>query len=88
MGTTRMEQLPKSIKGVSADGEGVLLSHLRNGKKEYLMVVNRELYKSQNVKVECARKVQRIVDGGQKQPMSDKGLEVELAAGDMLLFEL
>lgn len=87
-GTQRMKQLPKSIKKIDADGKGLLLSHLRNGKEEYLMAVNRDLYKSQNVKVECARKVQRIVDGGQKQPMSDKGLEVELGAGDMLLFEL
>lgn len=87
-GTQRMKQLPKSIKKIDADGKGLLVSHLCNGKKEYLMVVNRDLYESQNVKVECARKVQRILTGGAKQTLSDKGLEEELGAGDMLLFEL
>lgn len=86
--TKRLKQLPKGIKNINSNGIGLLVSHLKNGRKEYLMAVNRDLYKSQNVKVECARKVQRIVDGGQKQPMSDKSLEVELGAGDMLLFEL
>ena len=87
-GTQRIEQLPKSIKKVDADGIGLLISHLRNGKREYLMVVNRDLYKSQMVKVECSRRVQRILNSGGKQTMSDKSLDVELGAGDMLLFEL
>ena len=56
--------------------------------EQYLMVVNRDLYKSQMVKVECSRRVQRILNGGGKQTMSDKSLDVELGAGDMLLFEL
>ena len=87
-GTQRIKQLPKSIKKVDADGIGLLISHLRNGKREYLMVVNRDLYKSQMVKVECSRRVQRILNSGGKQTMSDKSLDVELGAGDMLLFEL
>lgn len=88
MGTTRMEQLPKSIKGVSADGEGVLLSHLRNGKKEYLMVVNRDLYNSQRVTVECADGVKRVLDGGVVVGAEKYSPSLNLAAGDMLLFEL
>ena len=88
LGTQRFEQLPKSIKKVDTDGIGLLISHLRNGKREYLMVVNRDLYKSQMVKVECSRMVRRILNGGGKQTMSDKSLDVELGAGDMLLFEL
>ncbi len=88
MGTTRMEQLPKSIKGVSTDGEGVLLSHLRNGKKEYLMVVNRDLYNSQRVTVECADGVKRVLDGGVIVGAEKYSPSLNLGAGDMLLFEL
>lgn len=87
-GTKRMKQFPDSVKSVDADGLGLVISNLRNGRKEYLMVVNRDLFNSQKVKVECTRKVKRILDGGKKQPVSNKSLEIELGAGDMLLFEL
>lgn len=87
-GTQRMKQLPKSIKSIDADGIGLLISHLRNGRKEYVMVVNRDLNNAQNVNVECQRKVKRIMDGGEKLALESKSEKYQLGAGDMLLFEL
>ena len=87
-GTQRMKQLPKSIKRIEADGIGLLVSHLRNGRKEYVMVVNRDLNNAQSVNVECQRKVKRIVDGGEKLALESRSGNFQLGAGDMLLFEL
>lgn len=86
--TKRLKQLPKGIKSIDSNGIGLLVSHLKNGRKEYLMVVNRDLNNAQNVNVECQRKVKRIVDGGEKLALESKGEKYKLEAGDMLLFEL
>ena len=52
------------------------------------MVVNRDLYNSQRVTVECADGVKRVLDGGVIVGAEKYSPSLNLAAGDMLLFEL
>ena len=87
-GTKRMKSLPKGIINIDSNGIGLLVSHLKNGRKEYMMVVNRDLEKTQKVTLECEKKIKQIVDGGKKKNVSTKGEKYKLGAGDMLLFEL
>ena len=87
-GTKRIKSLPKGIINIDSNGIGLLVSHLKNGRKEYMMVVNRDLEKTQKVTLECEKKIKQIVDGGKKKNVSTKGEKYKLGAGDMLLFEL
>lgn len=88
IGTRRFEQLPAGIKSIESDGLRTLVSHLRNGDKEYVMVVNCELNNTQRVKVECEADVKRVLEGGKCVAASKYSPTLNLAAGDMLLFEL
>ena len=87
-GAKRLKSLPKGITNIDSNGSGLVVSHLRNGRKEYMMVVNRDLEKTQKVTLECEKKIKQIVDGGKKKGVSSKGEKYKLGAGDMLLFEL
>ena len=81
------EDLPKQITKVEADGVGVLVSHLKNGEKHYLMVVNRDIYKPQRVTVEAAAGVKRIMPDGRAVAANRYSPSLYVEPGDMLLFE-
>ena len=79
--------LSKEIKKVESKGEGVIVSELRNGTKHYLMIVNRDLYNTQRVIVECAPEVRRVMPDGERILASCYSPSRLIEAGDMLLFE-
>lgn len=86
-GTTRLSSLPHPIRSVDAKGgEGVLVSHLRNGSFGYLMIVNRDLHNRQLVTVETAPGVDFIVGGDAPIPASSVSPVMRLAPGDYLLY--
>ncbi|MBO4263987.1 MAG: hypothetical protein J5871_04845 [Bacteroidales bacterium] len=76
-------KLPAPVTGVSADGEGVLLSHLCNGEREYLMLVNRSFSAAQTITLDFSGTLERILPDGRTEPASRS---VPLPAGDMLLY--
>jgi len=78
--------LPKMIRKVEADGEGVLVSHLKNGNRQYLMIVNRNIYQPQRVTVETAEGVMRIMPDGRELTAKTYSPSLYVEAGDMLLF--
>ena len=78
--------LPKQITKVEADGEGVVVSQLKNGTKRYLMVVNRDIYKPQRVTVECSAEVMRYLPNGKVVPAATYSPSLYVEPGDMLLF--
>lgn len=78
--------LPKQIGKVEADGEGVVVSHLKNGNRQYLMIVNRDIYKPQRVTVETAEGVERIMPDGRAVSANTYSPSLFVEAGDMLLF--
>ncbi|MGN1214728.1 MAG: hypothetical protein ACI4TJ_00630 [Candidatus Cryptobacteroides sp.] len=64
-GTRQFSALPKQVGTLEYSGDGLLVSHLRNGRKEYLLLVNRSLSGSQKVTLEFLRnKVRRIFATG------------------------
>lgn len=80
------EDLPATISKIEADGEGVLVSHLKNGDRQYLMIVNRDIYKSQRVTVETAEGVERIMPDGRAIAAKKYSPSLYVEPGDMLLF--
>ncbi len=74
--------LPSPLTGVTADGEGVLISHLVNAEREYLMIVSRSWKDSQNVGLNFDGALVQILPDGTE---SLAPASVTLAAGDMIL---
>ena len=88
MGTRRLSnELPDEFKKVEASGEGVLISHLKNGDKRYLMILNRDIKRAQTVTVETAECVKRVMTDGRAVKASLYSPTLNVEAGDMLLFE-
>ena len=86
-GTRRLSALPEAIKSLtSTGGDGLLVSHLRNGSYDYLMIVNRDLHHNQAVTVETAAGVDFIVAGDEPIPASCVSPKMNLAPGDYLLY--
>ncbi len=87
MGTRKLESLPDPIISLnSTGGEGLLVSHLRNGDNDYLMIVNRDLHNSQQVSVETKDNVLFIANDGERLPASAVTPSTWLAPGDYILY--
>lgn len=86
-GTQPIGSLPGKIRSVSSNGEGLLVSHLRNGKKDFLMVVNRSRFHRQLVTIELEDEVQRVLPSGKTCPASLYSKDLWLDSGDYLLYE-
>ena len=86
-GTVRLTELPDPIRNVESEGgEGLLVSHLRNGDYEYLMIVNRDLHNHQAVTVDARSDVDFIVAGDRPLSVTAVSPMLRLAPGDYLLY--
>jgi len=84
--TKPLTTLPAQIKCVESQGEGVIVSQMRNGADRFLMVVNRDITAQQKVKIECTPEVERIMADGSTIKASVYSPELFIEPGDMLLF--
>ncbi|MBP3774479.1 MAG: hypothetical protein ILA34_03920, partial [Bacteroidaceae bacterium] len=72
---------------IEASGQGVLVSHLRNGGKDYLMIVNRDLLHTQQVTVSKQTALHRVLPTGQSVKEGRRPTTASLQPGDYLLYE-
>ncbi len=80
---------PVPIADVSSDGEGLLCSVLRNGKFEYLVIVNRTFRKAQTAALRFQEGVEvgRVLKTGAVTPLAGlPNVSIRLPAGDAALF--
>ena len=88
-GTRRLESLPQGIKSLKAEGgSGVLVSHLRNGHDEYMMVVNRDLHHQQRLTVEAEDGAEYVVADGNMVDYDKMSPQHLMAPGDYVLLKL
>lgn len=85
-GTHRLERLPAPFTVIDSNGEGLMVSHLRNGEKEYLMVVNRNVEKKQKVYLGRTRPVKRLYGDGKEKMESGKNFTLD--PGGYALYEI
>ena len=83
-GTHRLSSLPYLFAGLQSSGEGVLVSHLRNGAKHYLMIVNRDVNRAQRISLRVHRSVQRVLPDGTTSAVPNRAQT--LSPGDYLLY--
>lgn len=83
-GTHRLNKLPSEFQFLNADGKGVLVSQFKNGKNNFLMIVNRDIDRSQNITLRKDRKVTRVLSDG--STIKDNNGTTVIAPGDYLLY--
>lgn len=85
-GTKRLRSLPRPFLSISSDGEGLIVSHLRNGDDEYLVVVNRDVLRPQNVYLDRSRSVTRVYGNGTERTESNP--RFSLSPGGYAIFKI
>jgi hypothetical protein len=75
------------VKALSITGPGAVLSHLRNGSREYLAIVNRDINQAQQLKVtlDAQQHVQRVEKDGTLRAVEGGALDVQIEPGDMVV---
>ncbi len=63
-GTKPLAQLPAPIKSLTTEGEGAVVSFLKNGDVNYAVIVNRALENEMTLNIEFTTPVQRILKDG------------------------
>lgn len=82
--TERFTAYPDEVRSVKADGPGVLVSHLVNGDRQFLMVVNRDIDHSQTVRIDKDACVGRVRPDG--RVVADYESVTVVGPGDYLLY--
>lgn len=83
-GTKRLRSLPSPYISLDSDGEGVMVSQLRNGDENYLVVINRDINRRQKVSVEVSQPVVRLLGNGSEKVFD--GGSVTLSPGGYAIF--
>ena len=84
--THRLTHLPAPFHSVEASGQGVLVSHLQNGKAHYLLILNRDINHAQTVTVKRSRGLCRILSCGCQVKDHVRQDTFSLRPGHYLLF--
>lgn len=85
-GTKRNYRMPAPFRGIESYGEGVTVSQFRNGEKEYLLLVSRDVENKQKVRLPRSRAVTRIYGNGTRR--EESATTVTLAPGGYALYLL
>lgn len=87
-GTKPLETLPSGFESFESGDKGFLVSHLKNGRNEYLMVVNHDWQEAQSFSVELSRPVRQLLYTGETIKWRKGINECLLNPGDMVLLRI
>ncbi|WP_205942696.1 apurinic/apyrimidinic endonuclease family protein [Pedobacter psychroterrae] len=87
IGTKQLSALPTPIKSVETEGLGAVVSHLKNGKEEYLVIVNRDMVKTMKLTVKSDPSVQKVLKDGTTLPASTYMDTIMVEPGDVQIFK-
>jgi hypothetical protein len=81
-------KVPKPFKGITTGDGGAVVSHLRNGGRNYLMIVNHSCTKGLSVRIEASAGVKEVSKEARLKEVDwSEARRYEIGAGDMELFE-
>ena len=63
-GTKPLEALPQPIKVLKTEGKGAVVSILKNGVDNYLVIVNRDFLLPMTLYIECENNVRKVLKDG------------------------
>lgn len=85
-GTTRLTDLPQAISKLETEGEGAVISILRQGEKYFLVIVNRDFQNKAFVTVEGEPSLKRVLKDGSEVPASTYVSRLPIGPGDLLVY--
>ena len=85
--TSKVKNLPAPFRKIDSKGVGVMVSHLRNGGSDYVLVVNRDINAPQQVDIRLEGKPVTRIDGSGATSAFGGG-KVEIEPGSYLLFKI
>ena len=88
IGTKPLITLPPSIQSLETEGTGAIVSHLQNGSKSYLVIVNRDFKRPMKLKILCDPQVKIVRKDGTLVPASTYIDTLEVEAGDIFILKL
>jgi hypothetical protein len=85
-GTKPLTQLPQPVRFLKTEGTGAVVSVLKNGENNYLVVVNRDFNKTMSLTIECDPKVKKVLKDGNLVPASAYMGIMEIDPGDVAIY--
>lgn len=83
-GTSRLHKLPSPFKKLISGNKGVLITHLTNNGKNYLIIVNHDVVNSQKISLTKDKSVKRIYPDGKTKSFASSKLTLD--AGGYAIF--
>lgn len=84
-GTKPFTQLPDRLLALATDGKGALVSRLRNGRRRYVVVVNRNIFAPQVLSLRLAKGVRRVWPTGRETRLAPGEASIGLPAGGYVI---
>lgn len=84
VGTKRLNKMPGPFISLKSEDEGVLVSHIKNKGKNYLVVVSHDILKPQTVEIAKKDNVKRV--GNKGNLIADNNSNFSLEPGGFLIF--
>lgn len=84
--TKKLKELPSPFKKLSSTGEGLIVSHFKNGSEEYLLLVNRDILNKQKVNYTLSGPTIRVYSDTDKRKVS--GNSLTLTPGGYAIFQI
>lgn len=86
IGTHRISagQLPYGINSIISNGEGVVISHLQNNNKQFIVIVNRDFNKSQRITINKNPNVRRFISN--EKTIAEKSGDITLKPGSYCIY--
>lgn len=85
-GTTRLTELPAPVRFLDTGGAGAVVSELRNGDNNFLVIVNRDFKKRMQLNLGLKPGVKRILKDGSIVPASLYSETMMVEPGDAMIY--
>jgi len=85
-GTQRLTTLPTPIRKLSTTGSGAVVSFLKKGKFDFMVVVNRNFKRSMQLMLDADAKVERVMNDGTLVPANSYHYPLSILPGDMVVY--
>jgi hypothetical protein len=86
LGTKPLRDLPSPVKELKTEGTGAVVSVMKNGENNYLVIVNRDFLKSMKLTIDCDKGVYKINKDGSKVNADVYQRSLEIEPGDIAIY--
>jgi hypothetical protein len=87
-GTTRLKQLPASIKLLETVGDGAVVSVLENNGNSFMVIVNRDFKNTMKLVIYTDETVKKVMKDGSLIPATEFAAVTEVEPGDAAIYML